>query len=185
MEIKEKAEEYAKNKILNTLNDIVAEAYMEGYKQGYKDHEAQMPVEFQVDDIEYVNLGLPSGTLWAKNYVTVDGDILYLPYDKVKEYKIPTLEQFEELKKYCKRRTKRLGENLEYKIFLGTNGSQCKITNVGYCKGNQIINRNFCEFWLYDDEPEGNYRLTAYLTKDHASTNSSFMGLQLPMLLVK
>lgn len=49
----------------------------------------------------YVDLGLPSGTLWAKTWTKLSEDIS--PYDACQTYidKLPSKEQFEELIKHC------------------------------------------------------------------------------------
>ena len=50
----------------------------------------------------YVDLGLPSGTLWADDYERKDGGIIYSPYDEALKINIPTTEQIEELINKCK-----------------------------------------------------------------------------------
>lgn len=52
--------------------------------------------------MKYVDLGLPSGTLWASDYIKKDGEVLFLPYrDAIDEFNLPTDEQIDELKDYC------------------------------------------------------------------------------------
>ena len=50
---------------------------------------------------EYVDLGLPSRTLWSTDYENLDSERLYLSYDKAENLKIPTKEQWEELYSIC------------------------------------------------------------------------------------
>lgn len=57
----------------------------------------------ELGKVHFVDLDLPSGTLWAKNYIVNDqGEILYLKYNEAVELGIPSLEQWEELKLHCK-----------------------------------------------------------------------------------
>ena len=54
------------------------------------------------DETEYVDLGLPSGILWSKDYEREEGDIKYLPHGKASQYCIPTEAQWEELDHSCR-----------------------------------------------------------------------------------
>ena len=122
MEIMEKAEKYASGKMNEAFDKAIAQAYADGYRDGYKDREDEIPVDLRDNKTEYVDLGLPSGTLWSKEYEKIDGNFLYLPYMKAKRYNIPTREQWEELVKYCKwawygdvfRCTGRNGETIDF-----------------------------------------------------------------------
>lgn len=69
MTVVECAKEYAEGKINDALNKVIVEAYMAGYNSGYKDGYDKVVKETSSDDIEYVDLGLPSGTLWSSNYL--------------------------------------------------------------------------------------------------------------------
>lgn len=64
----EKADKYAAGKANKAITNAIAQAYIEGYKAGYKDCEMEIPVDLRDDKTEYVDLGLPSGTLWATKY---------------------------------------------------------------------------------------------------------------------
>ena len=98
----EQAKKYAEGKANEAITQAIAEAYIEGYKAGYKDREEEIPMDLRDNKTEYVDLGLPSGTLWSADYEKLDGNRLYLPYEKAKDLKLPTREQWEELKTICK-----------------------------------------------------------------------------------
>ena len=188
MDIKEKAQQYAQNKVQQVLNDAIADAYMEGYRQGLKDSDAHVPAVANDDpDVEFVDLGLPSGTLWAKDYLRKDGEIVYLPYLEAKKYKIPTKEQFDELINSCSR-DNCFNSLKEYsgKMFIGRNGNSIQIIKKGYFKGDKKVDNSYvCKFWLQNNESEHTDRITSYLSKESSSTSTSFMGYKLPVLLVK
>ena len=84
MEIKEKAKSYAEGKALDSITAAIEHAYEEGYKDGYKDGVSNLePLILQGnhEDIEYVDLGLPSGTKWPSDYLRdKNGKILYLNF---------------------------------------------------------------------------------------------------------
>lgn len=102
MELIDKANNYAIEKSNEAMVQTIAQAYMDGYKEGYQAHEEKISVDFQNDKTEYVDLGLPSGTLWAADYEK-DGDKrIYLPYDNVSASNIPTEEDWNELLKTCR-----------------------------------------------------------------------------------
>ncbi|MDD6016999.1 MAG: hypothetical protein PUC18_12130, partial [Prevotellaceae bacterium] len=82
MEIQERANKYASEKTNEVMIQAIAQAYRDGYQDGYKDCEREIPLEVQKDKTEFVDLGLPSGTLWAADYEKKDGKWMYLPYEK-------------------------------------------------------------------------------------------------------
>ena len=101
MNILENAEKYAEGKANQTITKAIADAYVEGYKAGYKDREEEIPMDLRDNKTEYVDLGLPSGTLWASDYEKLGGKYIYLPYEKAKYMKLPTEKQWKELKDFC------------------------------------------------------------------------------------
>ena len=68
MNILEKADKYADGKANEAITKAIAQAYMDGYRDGYKDREAEIPVDFRNNKTTYVDLGLPSRTLWSTDY---------------------------------------------------------------------------------------------------------------------
>ena len=101
MEIREKASEYAEGKVNEAMTKAIEQAYIDGYIEGYEKHQEEMPVDINEDETEYIDLGLPSGTLWSADYERIDGEINYLPYNKTDNKKIPTEEQWKELESNC------------------------------------------------------------------------------------
>ena len=68
IELKEKAGIYAEENVINVLKEAFAKVYADGYRDGYKDREDEIPVDIRGNKTEYVDLGLPSGTLWSTDY---------------------------------------------------------------------------------------------------------------------
>ena len=102
MDIIELADKYAEGKANQAITQAIADAYVEGYKAGYKDRENEISMEFRDCKTNYVDLGLPSGTLWSTDYEKQDGKYLYLPYMKARQMNLPTKEQWEELLELCR-----------------------------------------------------------------------------------
>lgn len=95
MNISEKSKIYAEGKALESITQAIAQAYEDGYRQGYMDCEAKMPKDLIGEDkVEYIDLGLPSGTLWGIS------DKLGKCYGEVKHLNLPTIDQLKELKDY-------------------------------------------------------------------------------------
>lgn len=100
-ELTEMAAQYAAEKTNELLTNAIAKAYADGYRDGYNDRE-EIPVELEDEsETEYVDLGLPSGTLWSADYEREDEDVIYLPYKKASQFCLPTESQWEELDKSC------------------------------------------------------------------------------------
>lgn len=99
----EQAKKYAEGKINEALTAVVEKAFADGYDAGYKEALSKMKTEVvEEDGITYVDLGLPSGTLWASDYLRdADGKILLLNYVEADPLNIPTKEMYEELKNHC------------------------------------------------------------------------------------
>lgn len=101
-ELSKIAVDYAAEKTNEVMTTAIAQAYADGYRDGYKDREEEIPVDIRDNKTEYVDLGLPSGTLWARGYEQKDGNVLYLSYDEASKYQLPTEEQWKELLEICR-----------------------------------------------------------------------------------
>lgn len=85
MDIQEKANSYAEGKAKEAITKAIAQAYIDGYKDGYKS--GQENIKTECNDAEFVDLGLPSGTLWASDYLRdANGNISFVTYEEAKNY---------------------------------------------------------------------------------------------------
>ena len=180
MELREKAENYAVGKANAAMDKAIAQAYADGYRDGYKDREDEIPVDLRDNKMEFVDLGLPSGTLWAKEFETTENGFLYLPYVKAKHYNLPTKKQWEELVKYCKwgwcgkvfRCTGRNGETIDFP-------KTGKIDIIFENGGNSYL-------WLLEDSLDDENNAYAYIyNATPQEIDSCFMGYKLPIRQVK
>jgi len=150
-----KAENYAAEKTNDLIAKAIAQAYADGYRDGYKDCEAERPVILNDSSNEYVDLGLPSGTLWASDYEREKGSTIYTSYEKAFKLSIPTKEQVQELLDFC------LWEKIK-----GQRGSSCNI-----CFGPNGKSIEFDVTGYKIPEPvnsiEGYYWNTWFWIKDH------------------
>ena len=94
----EKSKIYAEGKVIEALRQVVADAYMVGYNAGYQDGIDKIAEDSVLEETEFVDLGLPSGTLWASDYVKKDDNdmTIYVTQENGADYEIPTYEQFKE-----------------------------------------------------------------------------------------
>lgn len=197
IELNKKADIYAEENVINVLKEAFAKVYADGYRDGYKDREDDIPVELRGNQTEYVDLGLPSGTLWANNYETEDKEVLYLPYEKAAKYNLPTEEQWEELLTVCKFRGDESSSGLTfYGInFIGPNGNSIKFRSKGYMEDSNIVGAinygggRVC-FWIQDNE-EGFEKKAICISSwkrndpDIDVVEKVFSGYKLPIRLVK
>ena len=145
------AAQYAAEKTNEVMINAIAKAYADGYRDGYKDREEEIPVDLRTNETEYVNLGLPSGTLWPKSYETIDRKILCLTYGEASNYDIPSVKQWKELMSdKCEWKYYKKGNYFEC---LGPNGD--KITFPAKVKrlyiSSKMIEIYELEFWLMDE----------------------------------
>lgn len=101
-DLKEKANIYAEENFTSILKETFAKIYADGYRDGYKDREDEIPVDLRDSKTEFVDLGLPSGTLWSADYLRENDKREYLPFSQAESLCIPTEEQWNELVDTCK-----------------------------------------------------------------------------------
>ena len=152
MNILEQADKYAEGKANEAITKAIADAYIEGYKAGYKDREEEIPMELRDNKTEYIDLGLPSRTLWSTDYEELDRKYLYLPYEKAEYLKIPTKEQWEELKTSCKWE---YDFAYDYDFFccrcVGPNGQILTFERTGRIITEGKVDHWEAFFWIEDD----------------------------------
>ena len=194
MNILEQADKYAEGKANEAITKAIVEAYIEGYKAGYKNREEENPLELRDNKTEYVDLGLPSRTLWSTDYEKSDGNLLFLPYEKAEYMKIPTKEQWEELKSLCK---------WEYVInnaydycrcrCVGPNGQILTFERTGRKKTAGMVDAWEAFFWIEDDS-NLNEKNTIHMFNQGKNNKykygncelcKNFSGYQLPARLVR
>ena len=194
MNILEQADKYAEGKANEAITKAIADAYIEGYKAGYKDREEEIPMELRDNKTEYIDLGLPSRTLWSTDYEKLDGEYLYLPYEKAEYLKIPTKEQWEELKTSCK---------WEYNIdncydfircrCVGPNGQILKFERTGRIITEGNVDEWEAFFWIEDDSDLNeknsihmfNYGKEIDKEIGKCDLSKNFSGYKLPVRLVR
>lgn len=157
--LKSMAEQYAISVLQDQINTI-AQAYIEGYNKS-----RAVVVE---NDIEYIDLGLPSGTLWATKFLNNEGMV----YCDAEIYKLPTAEQYAELRKLKWRFL-----NYNYLIITGLNGNE--ITLPCLCS---------LTFWLAGRKPDDSFNVLVayYEMKDKLKEYArSYVGDKLRVLTVK
>ena len=188
MNITEQANKYAEGKANEAITKAIADAYMEGYKAGYKDREEEIPMELRDNKTEYVDLGLPSGTLWATDYERLDGNIQYLTYEKAKTMKLPTKEQWGELYSVCKWHTVFQSSHSYAVECVGPNGNVLKFVWTGLMKFTSKDKYDRAYFWI-EDSREDNDKYMVRLRNDKGFSLgdliNGFSGYKLPIRLVR
>lgn len=194
MNISDKAKAYAEGKATTALNSAIEAAYAEGYNAGFSDglasKEGEKPDDLD-DGVEYVDLGLPSGTKWLKDYLIKKDEALptkiYLSYEEASKLNIPTEKQYEELLSHCKLEPM-VKENIVIGyMFIGVNGKalnyyngEIQMPNLTYMRKERPL------FWLKaidEDEPDSTDRPTSSMSIKY--TKKLYMGYHLPVILVR
>lgn len=192
MNILERADKYAEGKANEAITKAIADAYIEGYKAGYNDREEEIPLELRDNKTEYVDLGLPSRTLWSTDYEKQDGYILYLPYEKAEYMKIPTKEQWEELKSLCKWEFD-IDNGYDYRRCrcVGPNGQILTFERTGREKTTGVVDSWEAFFWIEDDS-ELNEKNTIHMYNYGTNRkygvcelSKNFSGYKIPVRLVR
>lgn len=193
METNNKAKQYAETVSATFIQDALENAYKAGYQAGYEDGISNQPKKENGSDTsiiepEYVDLGLPSGTLWASHFLKEekDGieDFLYLTYSDAAKYSLPTKEQAQELIKLCD--AEYLNSDHQDIDVLGPNGNSISLAVLGCKDRGREIEKEKAIFPILSDHPKycdvGRYFQNPTLD---ASIFSRFKGYRFPLLLVK
>lgn len=191
-EIKVVAANYAAGKSNEVMDKAIAQAYADGYRDGYKDREEEISVDLQDNKTEFVDLGLPSGTLWAKDYEkTEGGSDLLLAYEEASHLNIPTNEQWIELKENCIWQIDRVFRSGSYHDLyecIGPNGNTIEFTKTGYQSAGKCHYDSYAFFWT-KGEINNNERTVACIKSIDAKVicywQSLFTGYSIPVRLVK
>ena len=198
--ISEKAKNYADGKVLEALTAAVENAYTDGYKAGYNDAVEKLnngAQKLESDGITYVDLGLPSGTLWTLKYFEDEEEnINYLPYVKAAKLGLPTKEQVDELIEKCRWQ----GEFSSTRVtFYGANcigatGEKISFYSYGYKENDEIIGApNYgggnAYFWIYDEEDGDEKNAVRIYDVENGKPKLEivkiFSGYKLPVLIVR
>ncbi|MDD6014784.1 MAG: hypothetical protein PUC18_00600 [Prevotellaceae bacterium] len=188
-EVRQIAAEYAVAQTNEVMSLAIAKAYADGYRDGYRDRDEEVSIDIRDNKTEYVDLGLPSGTLWASDYEKEDDKIMYLPYDKASTLSIPTEEQWNELLEMCKWESH--GANYKFDC-IGPNGNFITFNSIGYLTSNVKKEPNRIYFWIIDKEGDMNKKAIhmCYSHNGYGPYNEKreirkqFSGYSLPVRLV-
>lgn len=185
-ELRKKAINYAEENFNEIMKEAFATVYAAGYRDGYKDCQGEKPVNLCDGNTEFVDLGLPSGTLWSDDYERVDGSILFLTYDKAAQQNLPTKEQCEELLRFCKFSVS-YGPSYDC---VGPNGNYIRFRSTGYIRTERVIvNKNNAYLWHVDDEDQFDNKNALKIVKEGSSIlpkiGKCFVGYKLPIRIVK
>lgn len=186
--IKELANAYAAGKVEKLLNTAIADAYAEGFMAGYETYKEHLLGGTTAED-GFVDLGLPSGTMWANDFVMDENEkALILPYQKALDFAIPSEEQWRELMAECRfvHHHERIDHPGSYTyhyhcwiICTGPNGNKIRFDCI-YCEDEQGLNCAASAFWLK------NGMTASYNDSDsNVEISTAFSGYKKGIRLVK
>ena len=178
-ELKEIAANYAAGKANEAIDKAIAQAYADGYRDGYKDREEEIPIDLRDNKAEFVDLGLPSGTLWSKEFEKEEGNIKFVPYIQAKRYTLPTREQWEELVSFCEK-----GWYGQLIRFTGKNGETLDFPRTGRFKTN-YEDRNKSFLWLEEEPIDNETALVMMDSPWSRDIEKCFMGFRAPIRQVR
>ena len=177
MNITEKAKAYAEGNSLSAITKVIQEAYAVGYKDGYndglssRDNLSSNDIE---DGVEYADLGLPSGTKWATDYLRDEkGKVKNLLYEEARDLNLPTPKQFREFIEYTRSTGYTDSPGNKSIIITGANGNRIK--------WKQLSSKCLYSFWLKNLIEQGSVRDAAISSK----IENWFIGYRLPIILVR
>ena len=186
--LNERAANYAAVKANEILSKAIAQAYADGYQDGVKDRDEGIVGP----NIEFVDLGLPSGTKWSTKLMGEDDFADYFAYADAASYGLPTIEQVEELANYCRWQRDFKGQTFYGATCIGKNGKEIYIRSWGYKEGDNLrcygYGADTIFFWISNKEMEGEMEaIKLYNVKDEKPEYEIvklFSGYKVPVMLV-
>jgi hypothetical protein len=195
--LNERAANYAAEKANELLAKAIAQAYEDGYRDGYKDRAEKIDCAIDNTDIEYVDLGLPSGTRWSKEYLKDEkGFAAYYSYDDVKRLGLPSREQVEELISKCrwKGSYSTTGQTFYDATCKGKNSNEILVQCEGIMEFDDVrystrYGGGRAYFWIIDDSDDDEKSAVCIYgvekEKPKMEIEKIFSGYKLPVLLVR
>lgn len=186
----ELAQQYAEEKA-KEFSEAIKEAYLKGYEQG----ELKVTSSIKINGVKYVDLGLPSGTLWSS--IPLSNNVSYnmYPFLESNKFNIPTMEQAEELIRY----TRTMLEGTTVNV-IGVSGQRLyaylkdyhTMDSAGYrhphhVRGEGMVNINSGgnRFWVKSEVEDGNAMVLHINDCGYMTISRHFAGFELPLFLVK
>jgi len=187
-ELKAISSNYATERSNEFFSQVVAQAFADGYRQGYKDREDEIPINLRDSKTEFVDLGLPSGTMWAKEFEQNGNKVHFLPYCDASTLSLPTEDQWNELLTFCKWEfTNVNGCSRKYDC-IGPNGKVITFNSYGFHKVDGIREQGERIFFWLKDPSEDLEKKVVYMFYDREqikTISKSFMGFKYPVRLVQ
>ena len=182
---KDKVQEYVEGKVTDALNKVVTDAYLAGYNAGYQDGYNKVVKDSVSEGSEFVDLGLPSGTLWSSDYVKDGDEVLFLPYPEAQKYDIPTKEQVDELREYCEISIKYDEDDNYVHIVLGPNGNSIVFKGHGYKTFAELKDTKTAYFWQVYNSDKPKAVFVPYPSAPYINAVYLFPGYKIPIWTVK
>lgn len=191
--LNERAANYAAEKTNDLLGKAIAQAYEDGYRDGYKDRDEEITNSNSNSNVQFVDLGLPSGTMWAVDFLKMDNCVSYLPYKDADLMNIPTKEQWDELWSSCQWKYDLDDSRELLKAYcVGPNGNVIEFETTGYIEAVSISHSYLVKFWIKDSRDVDN-KFSATIAFGGTynrrrglenATSDLFSGYRLPVMLV-
>ena len=187
--LNERAANYAAEKTNELLANAIAQAYANGYRDGIKSSSFVVTA-----GVKFVDLGLPSGTMWADKFLMENDGVSYLPYKDADLKNIPTEEQWDELWNSCQWKYDLDDSRELLKAYcVGPNGNVLEFETTGYIEAASISHSYMVKFWIKDCRDVdikhsatisfgGTYNYRRGLEN---ATSDLFSGYRLPVMLVR
>lgn len=179
------------------IKELILTAYKEGYTEGYnrgliKSH------EIIIDRVKYIDLGLPSGTLWSRPIDKIPSgcnyfDYVRCSYSEVSELSLPTLEDFEELYHHCMPSFhNEISKSVQFtalngqRIAIDTKNYKPQNSNYTRLRQGEMVPAGTNMFWLKSEVKDNEASVAVIDTNiKELYPSTHYVGYKLPFLLVK
>ena len=167
------------------LRSLILNAFDTGYKVGRYEAAGSWNTSKIRLDINFIDLDLPSGTLWGLTFLwQEDYHFVKMNFKEAQQFRLPTKKQCEELIRHCE--LKAMSIHLTIK---GKNENRIYLENADF--GHNISNVVNIKFWT-DDKVDSDGRVWCMnfeITKDEPKPTITFEKVpvwhRLPVAVIK
>ena len=177
------------------FKELILSAYTKGYTEGYNNALKKSREIKNNLVVPYVDLGLPSGTLWADPRRIIPPGCKYTNYDirpycEVCELTLPTLEDFQELLNHCELsfcddspKTVYITAPNGQRIVIQTQNYQPKNSNYLHIRKGDVVPEGTNMFWLKSEVKDNEASAVVVDTNiKELYPSTHYVGYKLPYL---
>lgn len=179
MDTTEKGKAYVAS-LSEAFTNAIEKAYMQGYNDAVEENSKER-IKIVEDGVVYIDLGLPSGTLWGLN------NPKFVAYNESQKLNIPTREQIDELVKFIRWKIYQCGTwKSDWRFcIIDSNGREYIHSPFEYIDGSNMCDGHMYMWYRSELDKDGDAQLVHLYSTRSVTAHHCFPGYKAYAFLVK